>query len=128
MRAALLLVVVLAGCAGFGGPAVPVAATLSAETLTLNLSDGTMCRADWQAEGGAGRLAECGAGFDYRVTPVASANPLRHLFEGITAALGAEGVLAPMAVVEVYGAGREWRFASPPPDEAERRRDSLASN
>lgn len=128
MRHALLLAVFLAGCAGFGGPAVPVAARLSADRLTLNLSDGTVCRADWRAGGGAGRFEGCGAGFDYRVTPVEKPNLLRQLFEGITAALGAEGVLAPMAVVEVYGAGRDWRFVSPPPDDAERRRDGLASN
>ncbi len=128
MRRALLLSVFLAGCAGFGGPAVPVAARLSADRLTLSLSDGTVCRADWQATGGAGRLETCGAGFDYRVTPVEKPNLLRQLFDGITAALGAEGVLAPMAVVEVSDAGRDWRFVSPPPDEDGRRRDGLASN
>lgn len=128
MRRSLLLVVFLAGCAGFGGPAVPVAAKLSADRLTLSLSDGTVCRADWQADGGAGRLEGCGDGFDYRVTPVGKPNLLRQLFEGVTAALGAEGILAPMAVVEVYGTGRAWRFVSPPPDEAERRRDGLTSN
>lgn len=124
----VILAVSLAGCAGFGGPAVPVAATLSAETLTVDLSDGTTCRAEWVAAGGAGRLDDCGAGFDYRVTEVAKPNLLRQLFEGITGALGAEGVLAPMAVVEIAGAGRDWRFVSPPPLDDERRRDGLTSN
>lgn len=115
MVRSLVLVGLLAGCAASGGAAVPQAARLSAETLTVSLSDGTLCRAGWAAAGGAGRLDGCGAGFDYRVTEVARPNLLRQLFVGITDALGAEGAVAPMAEVVISGAGRDWRFVSPPP-------------
>nr|WP_241741495.1 hypothetical protein [Gemmobacter straminiformis] len=115
MRRSVLLLGLLAGCAAAGGAAVPQAARLSGETLTLSLSDGSVCRAPWKAEGGAGRLEGCGAGYDYRVTEVAKPNLLRQLFVGVTDALGAEGAVPPMAEVVVTGAGRDWRFVSPPP-------------
>lgn len=121
MRLLLAGCVVLAGCATIGGEAVPQAARLSDDTLTVTLSDGRMCRAAWRAEGGAGQLGGCGASYDYRVTEVARPNLLRQLFVGITDALGAEGVVPPMAEVVVSGvgsdAGRDWRFVSPPPVE-----------
>lgn len=117
MRVALGLVLLVAGCAVFQGPVVPKEARLSAEVLTLDLSDGTVCRADWKAAGGAGRLEGCGAGYDYRVTEVAKPNLLRQLFVGITDALGAEGAVPPMAEVVISGQGRDWRFVSPPPVE-----------
>lgn len=117
MRVALGLVLVLAGCAVMQGPAVPTEARLSADVLTLNLSDGTVCRAEWKAAGGSGRMEDCGAGFDYSVTEVAKPNLLRQLFVGITDALGAEGAVPPMAEVVVTGQGRDWRFVSPPPVE-----------
>lgn len=115
MVRSLLLLGLLAGCAVSAASAVPQAALLSADTLTVNLSDGSVCRAGWAAAGGAGRLEGCGAGFDYRVTEVAKPNLLRQLFVGITDALGAEGAVAPMAEVVISGAGRDWRFVSPPP-------------
>lgn len=115
MRYALVLLTVLAGCAGFGGPAVPVGARLSQEVLTVGLSDGSTCRADWKAAGGAGRFEDCGDGFDYSVTEVANPNLLRQLFVGLTEALGAEGAVPPMAEVVVTGSGGSWRFVSPPP-------------
>lgn len=128
MRRSIVLLGLLAGCAGFGGPAVPVGAVLSTQTLTVTLSDGTLCRADWAASGGAGRLDTCGAGFDYRVTETDRPNPLRQLFAGLTKALGADGALAPMAEVVVSSAGRDWRFVSPPPLDEERRREDPVSN
>lgn len=109
--------VVLAGCAGVTVPDVPKEARLSAEVLTVGLSDGTVCRADWAAAGGAGRLEGCGPGFDYRVTVVEKPNLLRQFWTGLTSALGAEGAVAPMARVEISGAGRSWDFVSPPPVE-----------
>ncbi len=114
MRVLMVVPVLLAGCAALAVPAVPQAARLSADRLTVTLTDGTTCRADWAAAGGAGRLEGCGAGFDYRVTPVAKPNLLRQLAEGLAGALGAEGSLAPVAEVVVSGAGRDWRFVSPP--------------
>ncbi len=114
MRWTVLVCGLLAGCAGFGGTAVPQSARLSADTLTVSLSDGTLCRAGWAAAGGAGRLDSCGAGYDYRVTEVAKPNLLRQLFVGVTDALGAEGSVPPMAEVVVSGNGRDWRFVSPP--------------
>ena len=119
MRWAVLSVGVLglAGCAGLMQPAVPQAARLSAEVLTVTLADGTVCRADWAAAGGAGRLEPCGPGYDYRVTVVERPNLLRQFWSGLTKALGAEGAVPPMARVEVSGGGRSWEFVSPPPVE-----------
>ncbi len=115
MRWTVLVCGLLAGCAGIGSSAVPQSARLSAETLTVSLSDGTVCRAGWAAAGGAGRFDACGAGYDYRVTEVAKPNLLRQLFVGVADALGAEGAVPPMAEVVVSGNGRDWRFVSPPP-------------
>lgn len=105
------LLVTLAACAV---PApVPQAARLSAETLTVTLSDGTTCRTAWAAEG---RLDGCGPGYGYAVRVVENPNLLRQVAQGLFGALGAEGVLAPMAeVVLTDAAGGSWRFVSPPP-------------
>lgn len=118
MRGLMLagLVVVLAGCAGLAQPAVPQAARLSADVLTVTLADGTVCRADWAA-GGAGRLEDCGPGYDYRVTVVEKPNLLRQFWSGLTSALGADGAVPPMARVEITGQGQSWEFVSPPPVE-----------
>lgn len=105
----------LAGCAGLMQPPVPQAARLSAEVLTVTLADGTVCRADWAAAGGAGRLERCGPGYDYRITVVERPNLLRQFWSGLTLALGAEGAVPPMAKVELLGDGRSWSFVSPPP-------------
>ena len=113
----LVAVAAVAGCAAVMQPAVPQEARLSAEVLTVTLGDGTVCRADWAAAGGAGRLEPCGPGYDYRVTVVETPNLLRQFWTGLTAALGAEGAVPPMARVEISGAGRTWAFASPPPVE-----------
>jgi len=111
----LVAVLGLAGCAGLQQPAVPQEARLSAEVLTVVLGDGTVCRADWAAAGGAGRLEGCGPGYDYRVTVVEKPNLLRQFWSELTSALGAEGAVPPMARVEVSGNGRVWDFVSPPP-------------
>lgn len=112
MRAlTLFLIAVLAGCAA--APPVPQAARLSADLLTVTLSDGTTCRAAWAAQG---RLDGCGPGFGYAVRVVDNPNLLRRLAVGLFGALGAEGALAPLAeVVLTDGAGGTWRFVSPPP-------------
>lgn len=107
------MVLVLAGCAGFGGAAVPQAARLSADVLTVTLSDATVCRTQWQA---AGRLDACGPGFDYTVSGDQNPNVLRKWAQELALALDAQGVVPPMAeVVITDAAGRSWRFASPPP-------------
>jgi hypothetical protein len=106
----------LAGCAAIATSPVPQAARLSAETLTLTLSDGTVCRAPWAATGGAGRFDACGPGFGYAVDVVENPNLLRQLFTGLTKALGAEGAVPPMAEVVITDAtGRDHVFVSPPP-------------
>jgi hypothetical protein len=110
-------VLAVAGCAGLVQPPVPKEARLSETVLTVQLADGTVCRADWAAAGGAGRLESCGPGYDYRVTVVEKPNLLREFWSSLTQALGAEGVIAPMARVEISGNGRTWDFVSPPPVE-----------
>lgn len=118
MRAVILALPLLAGCAALQAPPQPQAARLSNERLTVTLTDGTVCRADWVAAGGAGRLEPCGPGFDYRVTVEENPNLLRQVFTEITGALGADGVVPPMAqVVVTDAAGRAFTFASPPPVE-----------
>lgn len=109
----------LAACApGAVGMAVPASARLSAEVLTVTLSDGSVCRANWAAAGGVGRMEGCGAGFGYAVNVEQSPNVLRQLAVGIVDALGADGALAPLAeVVLTDASGRDYSFASPPPAE-----------
>lgn len=119
MRKAMAGVVLVAGLAGCAmpGPVEPQAARLSTEVLTVTLTDGTVCRADWATAGGAGRLEPCGPGFDYRVTVVERPNLLRQFWSELTRALGADGVVPPMAQVEISGGGEAWTFTSPPPVE-----------
>ena len=106
----------LAGCAALETAPVPQAARLSSEVLTLTLSDGTTCRADWAAAGGVGRFDACGPGFGYAVNVVENPNLLRQLFTGLTEALGADGAVPPMAEVVITDAlGRDHVFVSPPP-------------
>ena len=119
MRACVfgMLMAGLAACApGAVGMAVPASARLSADVLTVTLTDGSVCRADWAASGGVGRMDGCGAGFGYTVNVVQKPNILRQLAEGIVEALGAEGALAPLAeVVLTDASGRDYSFVSPPP-------------
>jgi hypothetical protein len=110
----LLGLMLLAGCAVPAGHAVPQAARLSAEVLTVTLSDGSVCRADW-AGAPVGRLEPCGPGYGYAVRVVENPNVLRRLFTGLTEALGAEGAVPPMAeVVITDAAGVDRVFVSPP--------------
>ncbi|WP_374433011.1 hypothetical protein [Tabrizicola sp.] len=112
----LLVVLALGGCASMAGSPVPQAARLSADVLTLTLSDGTTCRARWAEAGGAGRFDNCGPGFGYAVDVVENPNLLHQLFTGLTQALGAEGAVPPMAEVVITDAtGRDHVFVSPPP-------------
>lgn len=121
MRAAVLgmMIAGLAACAPVSvGMAVPASARLSADVLTVTLSDGSVCRADWAAAGGIGRMENCGAGYGYAVTVVERPNLLRQLAVGIVDALGADGALAPQAeVVLTDASGRDYSFVSPPPVE-----------
>ena len=113
----LMAVLLLGGCAALPVSPVPREARLSAEVLTLVLSDGTTCRADWASSGGAGRFADCGPGFAYAVEVVEKPNPLRQVVQ----ALIGEGALAPMAeVVITDAAGRAHVFVSPPRRERQR--------
>lgn len=121
MRSAFIGAVMLglSACApGAAGMAVPASARLSADVLTVTLTDGTVCRADWAVTGGVGRMEGCGAGFGYAVNMVQSPNVLRQLAVGNVEALGAEGAFAPLAeVVLTDASGRDYSFASPPPVE-----------
>lgn len=106
---------VLGGCAMGQATPLPQSARLSAEVLTLTLTDGTVCRADWAAAGGAGRFEECGPGYGYAVHVVENPNILRQLFTGLAEALGGEGAVPPMAEVVITDAtGRDHVFVSPP--------------
>ncbi|MGL4235262.1 hypothetical protein [Tabrizicola sp.] len=114
----MILALALAGCATMDTAPAPQAARLSNEVLTLVLSDGTVCRANWAAAGGAGRFDDCGPGFGYSVSVVENPNILRQLFTGLTEALGAEGAVPPMAEVVITDPmGRDTVFVSPPPVE-----------
>lgn len=118
MRKSLVLLVGLAACVAPQGAAAPQQARLSADVLTLVLSDGTQCRAQW-AMAPAGRFDRCGAGFGYAVQVVENPNALRQIWVGLTRALGAEGAVPPMAqVVITDAAGVDYIFASPVPAEA----------
>lgn len=121
-RFGFAVMVVLAGCSALPGQpdpnARPQSARLSETLLTVSLSDGTICRAEWRAAGGAGRLEPCGQGFGYAVKEVQNPNILRQLFTSLTKALGAEGSVPPMAeVVITDAAGIDTVFVSPPPVE-----------
>jgi len=114
----LVILMALAGCATVSGNPQPQAARLSAEVLTLTLSDGTVCRAPWADEGGVGRLESCGPGYGYVVRVVENPNILRQLFTGLTEALGAEGAVPPMAEVTITDpAGVDRVFVTPPPSD-----------
>ncbi|WP_155947243.1 hypothetical protein [Pseudorhodobacter ferrugineus] len=103
---------VLMGCVGAPGSPVPATARLSADQVTVGLSDGSQCRAPI----GAGRMEGCGSGFEYRVELVENPNLLRRLVQGAFAALGTDGTLAPMGQVTLTDdAGRMYRFVSPVP-------------
>lgn len=111
-----IALMVLAGCAMPVGNPTPQAARLSSEVLTLTLSDGTVCRANWVAEGGSGRLEPCGPGYGYVVTLVANPNILRQLMAGVAGELGSDGLLSPMAEVVITDpAGIDTVFVSPAP-------------
>lgn len=107
------LVAVLAGCAALGAPQ-PATARLSSDRLTVTLTDGTICRVPWAA--GFGRMDRCGPGLDWRVEVDPNPNPLRQAFEGLTGALGLDGIVVPLAEVTLTDPqGRVFIFASPPP-------------
>ena len=109
----LIFLLLLAGCAGIVGAPTPQAARLSADVLTVTLSDATVCRVKWQA---AGRLENCGPGFDYTVAVDQNPNILRKWVQELALVLNAKGVVPPLAEVVITDAqGRAWRFASPPP-------------
>jgi hypothetical protein len=113
MRKSLILMLVLAGCVAPMGAATPDRARLSATVLTLVLTDGTVCRANWKGAP-VGRFDRCGPGFGYAVQEVSNPNILRQFWTGITTALGAEGAVPPMAhVVITDAAGLDHVFVSP---------------
>ncbi|MFN7224323.1 MAG: hypothetical protein ACK4MS_09915 [Paracoccaceae bacterium] len=111
----VLLCLALAGCAGaVTGAPVPQSARLSAEVLTLTLSDGTVCRTNWAAAP-VGRLDRCGPGYGYAVRVIENPNILRQIWTELTTALGADGAVAPLAEVVITDpAGIDRVFASPP--------------
>lgn len=111
----LISLAVLAGCVTAIPDPVPQSARLSDSVLTLVLSDGTTCRAEWR-DAPVGRMEACGPGYGYAVREIANPNILRQIWTGFTTALGAEGAVPPMAEVVITDpAGRDTVFASPPP-------------
>ncbi len=119
MRKVLALVLALGGCVAPIGTPVPQSASLSAIVLTLTLSDGTVCRAPW-ASAPVGRLDRCGPGYGYAVRVIDNPNIVRQFWTSLTTALGAEGIVAPLAEVVITDpAGIDRVFVSPPPPEKE---------
>ncbi len=115
MRKYVMVVMLLAGCALPPGPPQPQSARLSATVLTLVLSDGTVCRANWNVAP-VGRFETCGPGYGYAVQVVQNPNILRQIWAGLALALGAEGAVPPLAQVVITDpAGVDHVFASPPP-------------
>lgn len=113
----MVLPVVLMGCAAMPAPE-PQSAVLSETVLTVKLTDGTRCTADWRAAGGQGQMQGCAVLLSYQVAEVANPNLLRQLWVQLVEALGAEGIAPPMADVVLTGDdGRTWRYVSPPPVE-----------
>lgn len=105
----------LTACAAPQGQPVPETARLSAQVLTLVLSDGTVCQANW-ADAPTGRLEPCGPGYGYSVRVIENPNVLRQIWTGLATALGAEGMVPPLAEVVITDpAGVDKVFASPPP-------------
>ena len=88
----------------------PLSAELSETELSLVLTDGTTCRADWR-QSPNGRFDACGPGFGYAVTEVANPNLLRKFWVEAATALGAAGAVPPMAEVVITDAsGRDHLF------------------
>lgn len=115
--AVLPMVALLGACAVAPGQVEPVSLRLGDETMTLRLSDGTLCSKGWVAEP-VGRLDGCGPGYGYAVHVEENPNLLRQLAEGLMLALGGKGILAPMAEVVITDpAGTDWVFTSPQPVE-----------
>lgn len=116
MRLMMLgLPLVLAACVAPVATPEPQDARLSDTVLTVALSDGTRCTADWRATGGQGQFSDCAAPLSYQVTEVENPNILRKLWVELVGALGADGVAPPMADVTLTsGTGRTWRYVSPP--------------
>lgn len=113
----VILAVGLMGCAAQPVPA-PQGAVLSDRVLTVTLTDGSRCTADWRAAGGQGQMQGCAVPLSYQVAEVANPNLLRQLWVQLVEALGAEGIAPPMADVVLTGNdGRTWRYVSPPPVE-----------
>lgn len=109
-----LPLLLLAACAAPLGDPVPKEVRLTDTELVLRLSDGTLCRTDWQAAP-VGRLDACGPGYGYAVAVEDNPNLLRQLVEGLVLALGGRGVLSPMAEVVITDpAGIDHVFVSPP--------------
>lgn len=111
----MVLPVVLMGCAAMPAPE-PQGAVLSDKVLTVTLTDGGRCSADWRAAGGQGQMQGCAVPLSYQVAEVANPNILRQLWVQLVEALGADGIAPPMAdVVLTAPDGRTWRYVSPPP-------------
>ncbi len=109
-----LPVVMLAACAAPVGNPVPKEVRLTGTELALRLTDGTLCRADWQAAP-VGRLEGCGPGYGYAVTVEDNPNLLRQIVQGLVLALGGKDVLSPLAEVVITDpAGIDTVFVSPP--------------
>lgn len=106
----LLAFTLLSACAAM--PAQVQDLRLSDRALTIAMSDGTACHADWRA--GPGEAC----GYHYEVQVDQTANPLRKIADGLVLALGSQNMLAPMAKVTLTDAqGRTLTFVSPKPVE-----------
>lgn len=114
MRKILPMALLLAACASPVAEPALQTVRLTDTRLTLVLDNGTRCSVDWRAAP-VGRMENCGPGYGYAVKVDGNPNVLRRLVEGVVLALGADGVLAPMAEVVITGpGGTDQVFISPP--------------
>jgi len=112
-----MIVVLLTGCVA-ASPR-PVAVEVSRTAIDVRLSDGSRCEGPAPAgspTAWSGRLTGCSASYPYDVAFETNPNLLRQGAEAVVEAIGADGLLYPMAEVAITGPeGQTWRFSSPPP-------------
>ena len=112
----ILALMLLSACTAQPSALLPVVAPvvqdmrLTDDTLTIAMSNGTICKADLRA----GKGEACG--YHYVVAVDAAANPLRKIAQELVLAVGAKNLLTPMAKVTLTDAeGRAQTYVSPKP-------------
>jgi hypothetical protein len=120
MRTALALPLIapLALAACTSGPATPTVVQLDRDLLSVRMSDGATCRGpapDGDRDAGwSGVLQDCPWDYGYTVAMDPQTNPLRLVLEEVLGAIGADGVLVPLATVTITGADGSARVFETP--------------